>query len=97
MAEKDKAGVVLSLLINVGYLMDKITVEEAGEPKMLMASISTFIEDTDMNPEDICAFIYIVKNSKNEIAIKVHELLNTFSKRYRNAFGDFYHTSKREI
>jgi hypothetical protein len=97
MESKEKAGVILHLLIGVGYALDKITEDEAGDLKRVAASLSTYFEDTDISVEDICAFIYIIKESENEIAGKVHELLNTMSRRYKNAYGDFYHTSKREI
>jgi len=93
---KNKAGVILYLLVSMGYLVDKLE-KEGNDLKRIAASISTFFEDTDISSEDICAFIHIVNNSTNEVAKEVHSLLNTFSKRYKNAFGDFYYTSKREI
>jgi len=96
LAVKDKAGVILYLLISAGYTIDKLK-EGDGSLKIIAASLSSYFEDTDISSEDLCAFIYIIYNSKNKLAKEVHELLNTFNKRYKNAFGDFYYTSKREI
>lgn len=94
---KNKAGIILYLLISTGYLLDRLVREEAGDLKKIAVSLSTYFEDTDISTEDLCAFIHIIFNSKNDVAKEVHEYLNSFSKRYKNAFGDFYYTSKREI
>ncbi len=94
---KNKAGVILYLLISVGYLIDKIKEEDVGDKRRFAGSLSTYFEDTDITTEDLCAFIHIIYNSKNKVAKEIHEMLNSINKRYRNAFGDFYYTSKREI
>ena len=65
--------------------------------KIVAVSISTFIEDTQISAEDLTAFIYILRQSKNEIAKKINGILINISERYKIAHGDFHYTSVNEI
>jgi hypothetical protein len=92
---KNKTGVVLYLLLSLGYYIDKT--EDIDDVKIAAASISTFIEDADISAEDLTAFIHIIEKSKNDIAEKIHKILSNFSERYKKAFGDFYFMTANEI
>jgi hypothetical protein len=97
-ALKDKAGIMLYLLISVGNYFD--TVDEkmkAEDIKMGALSISTFIEDTNIPAEDVTAFIQIITKSKNKIAKAVHDILFTISQRYKTAYSGFYYTNEKEL
>ena len=92
---KSKTGIILYLLLSVGYTLDKI--EKIPNMKLTATSISTYLEDTTISSEDLTAFIYILNGSKNKNAKKIHEVLLNISPRYRTAHGDFFYTGVNEI
>jgi len=92
---KDKAGIILYLLLSVGYLIDSSA--EIGNIKISAINISTFIMDTGIVAEDLTAFIYILNKSKEKNAEEIHKYLMNISERYKIAYGDFYYTAASEI
>lgn len=92
---KDKKGAILYLLLGVAhYIAEGGTIEDE---KITAISISTFIQDADINVEDIVAFIQTVDLSKVESATTVHEILFDVSEKYKNAYSGYYYTSKDSI
>jgi hypothetical protein len=98
-ALKDKAGVMLYLLISVGNFLDAVEEKnfKAEDIKLASISISTFIEDVDIPAEDITAFIQTIAKSKNKIAKAVHDILFTVSQRYKTAYSGFYYVNEKEL
>jgi hypothetical protein len=94
---RNKTGVVLYILLSVGYTLDKMKELSKEQTKIAAVSVSTFIEDTQISAEDLTAFIYILKQSKSEIAEKINGILINISERYKMAHGDFHYTSVNEI
>jgi len=91
----EKKGVILYLLLGVGYYIDSYIKDYDVEVSAI--NISTFIQDTDISTEDLVAFIQTIDYSKNPKAKQIHDLLFDFSERYRNAYGGYYYTSTVEI
>lgn len=91
----DKKGVILYLLLGVGYYID--TYEKDYDIEVSAVNISTFIQDTDISAEDLVAFIQTIDYSKNPKAKTMHDLLFDISERYRNAYGGYYYTNEKEI
>lgn len=96
---KDKAGVMLYLLISVANYLDSIEETKIKEEdiRLFSLSISTFIEDINIPAEDITAFIHTVNKSKNKIAKAVHNNLFQISQRYKTAYSGYFYTSAAEL
>lgn len=92
---KEKKGIVLYLLLGVGYLLD--TLDEVKDMNKCCINLSTFIQDTEIPVEDLVAFIQILDNSKNKICKKIHEILYDISEKYKNSYSGYYYTSVLEV
>jgi hypothetical protein len=93
-AVKDKKGIILYVLLGVGYFIDA---SKSIDAKMAALNISTYVEDTNISAEDIVAFIHILDYSKNNNAHEVHQNLMDISERYRNSFAGYSYTGAKEI
>lgn len=92
---KKKKGVILYLLLGIGYFLD--TLGELQDINLSAINISTFIKDTEIPAEDLVAFIQVLDYSKNKTCKDIHELLFEISEKYKNAYSGFYYTSYKEI
>ncbi len=90
-----KKGVILFLLLGIGHYIN--SVKELEDVEKVAINISTFIQDTQISPEDIVAFIQTLDKSKDEHVKGFRDVMYDISDRYKNAYAGYSYTSEREI
>jgi hypothetical protein len=97
--DKEKSGIMLYLLVSIANYLASIQEKhlKTEDVKTGVINISTFIEDVNIQVEDIVAFIQIVTKSKNKTAKAFHDSLFAINERYKHAYSGFYYLSENEV
>ena len=91
----EKRGVILYLLLGVGYYLD--TAKEFNDIETSAIFISTYFEDNSISAEDIVAFIQILYLSNNIVCKDMHDKLFDISEKYRASFSGYFYTGEKEL